>query len=115
MLFLQERNIDVREILIGCLPLTPRQGIICTRARDRSHNPGMCSEWESHMQPFGYGTVLQPIEPHQLACTFVFFKEHILEFFPPWYTQSGLILVKCCIEFIVWMCHILLDQFQFDI
>ena len=26
-------------------------------------NPGMCPDWESNLQPFGYGTTFQPTEP----------------------------------------------------
>ena len=32
--------------------------------RDCTHNPDMCSDQELNPQPFGFGTTLQPTEPH---------------------------------------------------
>ena len=49
---MQERNID---------QLLP----ICTWTKEHTHNLGMCPDWKSNLQPFGYGTMSQPPEPHQ--------------------------------------------------
>ena len=37
---------------------------VCALAGDWTCNQGMCPDWESNPQPFGYGTMLQPAEPH---------------------------------------------------
>ena len=41
--------------------------LVGTRTRDRSHNPGMCPDWELNQRPFGLRSNTQPIEPHQLG------------------------------------------------
>ena len=33
--------------------------------RDLACNPGMCSDWESNQQPFGFQAGTQSTEPHQ--------------------------------------------------
>ena len=37
---------------------------ICAQT-EGTHNPGVYPDWESNLQPFGYGMTLQPTEPHQ--------------------------------------------------
>ena len=36
-----------------------------TPAGDLAHNPGMCPDWESNLQPFGSQAGTQSMEPHQ--------------------------------------------------
>ena len=43
----------------------PRPGITETRTEGRTHNLGICLDWELNPQPFGFRTTLQPTEPHQ--------------------------------------------------
>ena len=49
----RERNISVR------LPL------MSPPTRDLAHNPGMCPDWESNLQPFGLQTCAQSTELYQ--------------------------------------------------
>ena len=42
----RERNIDVRETVIGLPP-------VHAPTRNQTHNLGMCPDWESNPQPFG--------------------------------------------------------------
>ena len=35
-----------------------------TQTRDQTCNLGMCPDWELNLQPFSYGMMLQPNEPH---------------------------------------------------
>ena len=53
-----------REASIGCLPNAPRPGTVHSLTGDGNHSLGMCPEQEPNPQPFGYGTMLQPTEPH---------------------------------------------------
>ena len=73
----RERNIDAREKHLLVPP-------VCAQTGDRTHsepplncNLGMCPEWESNLQPFGYGTMVHPAEPHssELVCLFFEWKE----------------------------------------
>ena len=50
----RERNISV-----GC-PSHTHNG-----ALDLASNPGMCPDWESGKQPFGFQASAQSTEPHQ--------------------------------------------------
>ena len=54
----RERNIDVYDTSVGCLSRAPNQG-------PGPHNPGMCPDWESNLQPFGPQASTQSTEPHQ--------------------------------------------------
>ena len=54
-----ERNIDVKEKHQFFLPP------IHAQTRDRTCYLGMCLHWESNPQPFGYGMMIQPTEPHR--------------------------------------------------
>ena len=58
---MRERSIDRLPPICsptGCTAW-PKSGI-----GDQTHNLGMCPDWESNLQPFGYGKMLQPTEPH---------------------------------------------------
>ena len=59
----RERDRCEREASTGCLPYVPGPGTACTRTGDRICNLGMCPDWESNLQPFAYGTMLQLPEP----------------------------------------------------
>ena len=50
----RRRNIDVRE---------KRQSLYALTG-DRTRNPGMCPDWESHWGPFAVQNNAQPTEPH---------------------------------------------------
>ena len=53
----KKRNMDVLEkhlSVASCLPLI----------RDLACNPGMCLDWESNQQPFGWQAGNQSTEPH---------------------------------------------------
>ena len=54
-----------KHALIGHLLYSLRLGIIPAWTRDGTRHPGMCPEQESNLQPFSYGTILQPTEPHR--------------------------------------------------
>ena len=38
---------------------------VYAKTRDQTCNLGMCSDQELNLQPFGYGMMLQPTEPHR--------------------------------------------------
>ena len=71
----RERNIDAKEkhwlaashSHLGCLPFPPGQGMVHTWTRVWIHNPSMSPDLELNLQPFGYGSTLQPTEPHWLG------------------------------------------------
>ena len=46
-----------RETLIGCLSHDPNQEL--------GPQPGMCPDWDSNQQPFGWQAGTQSTEPHQ--------------------------------------------------
>ena len=47
--------------------------------RDLSHNPGMCSDWESNQWPFGSQASAQSTEPHQQGLMVDFWSPFPLE------------------------------------
>ena len=51
-------NTDVRERHPPVAACTPP-------SRDLARNPGTCSDWELHLQPFGFWDDAQPTEPRQ--------------------------------------------------
>ena len=38
---------------------------LCACNGNRTHNLGMCPDWESNPEPFSYGMMLQPAQPHR--------------------------------------------------
>ena len=63
-----------RKAWIGWLPYAPELKIVCVRIRDQTHNLRMCSNQESNLQCFGYGTMPQPTEPYWPGHTFLYFR-----------------------------------------
>ena len=55
----REEREKKRERNINLLPLEHAQ------TGDRTHNPGMCPDWESSQWPFTLQDSTQPTEPHQ--------------------------------------------------
>ena len=50
-----EREGEKHHVVASCMPPTG----------DLSHNPGMCSDWESNQRPYGLQAGTQSTEPHQ--------------------------------------------------
>ena len=60
-----------REAPIGCLLYAPGPGIVHAQTKDLIHNLGTWHDWESNLQPFGFGTTPHPTEPHQPEWFFI--------------------------------------------
>ena len=43
------------------------------QTEDQTCNPGMCPDWKSNLQLFGYTMILQPTEPHRPGSYLLFF------------------------------------------
>ena len=69
-----DKNIETWERNIDWLLPT------CTRTRIKGQL-GMCPDWESKLQPFGYRMMCQPTEPHQPGL-----------FLPFWFTNVDILL-----------------------
>ena len=65
----RERNIDVRE---------KQQSVasVCALTADRTHNLGMCPDWESNRQPFSLQAGTQSAEPHRPGPDLPFCNNH---------------------------------------
>ena len=58
----ERHRLVLSRMCLGCMH--PDGGIVRARTGDWTHNLGMCPVWKSNLQLLGYGTMLQPNEPH---------------------------------------------------
>ena len=70
----KERETSMWERSIDLLPP------IHTTTGDPAHNPVMCSDWESNLQPFGYGMTFQPTELHWAGPALLTYLKFIVKF-----------------------------------